>query len=98
MYKHYRVGRGRLTLAESSVSVQEAFVLVMNPWSNQTGFFTGFRKREERLWWRLKRSIHSLKGILTAWKMVDGGLGLFELVPEELLISLLFVFDVHWTH
>ena len=90
----YRVGRGRVTLVESSISVQEAFVLLMNPWSNQTGFFTGFREDRGEVVVETE-SIHPFfEGYSYGMENLIEGLGLFELVPEEVIVLLLFIFSM----
>ena len=80
----YRVGRGRVTLVESSISVQEAFVLLMNPWSNQTGFFSGFRETKEEIVVESETIHPFFEGYSYAMDNVIEGLGLFELVPENI--------------
>ena len=90
----YRVGRGRLTLAGSSISVQEAFVLLMDPWGNQTGFFSGFRKERGEIVVETETIHPFFEGYFYGMNDLIKGLGLFELVPEEVIVFLLFIFSM----
>ena len=92
----YRVGRGRITLVHESVSVMEAFALLMHPTANQTGFFSGFLfDSDAKTVERNDVSNHpffldyaySLKSFLKS-------LEVFELVPDAVMTILLAVFAV----
>lgn len=90
----YRVGRGQVTLVDESSSVQEALTLLVNPWANQTGFFAGFQQKDSVIVFA-SESIHPFfEGYEYSLNRVIKSLGLFELVPEELILLLLFIFSM----
>ena len=92
----YRVGRGRVSLVTTSISVQEAFALITHTESNQTGFFSNFLFEPSTNQVRMtdasphpffNDSEYNLKQF---FKSLD----IFELVPESIITLLIAVFAI----
>ena len=94
MIETYRMGRGQVTLVEESSSVHEALALLLNPWSNQTGFFAGFKQQNSVVTAGSESEHPFFTGYEYSLKSVIKSLGLFELVPDELILLLLFLFSM----
>ena len=92
----YRVGRGRVSLVTTSISVQEAFALTTHTAGNQTGFFSNFLLDTSTNQVRMtdasphpffNDSEYNLKQF---FKSLD----IFELVPESIITLLIAVFAI----
>ena len=92
--KAYSVGRGRVSIVEQRMSVEEAFLLLEDPHANQTGFYSTFE--EDTIYGgdiAKSQNQHPFFNGLRLSNMIDT-LQLFSLVPSWVLKVVLLCFVI----